>query len=98
LSSSDAIVVRTATVSTPRSSSRPASSASSAGTSATDSRTVPDGPSPASSGAGNQVSSTDPSAAMVARPTPEADVTVQNGTRLALSSVGLDLHGDPIAL
>jgi len=35
---------------------------------------------------------------MVARPTPEAEVTVQNGTRLASGSVGLDLCGDPVSL
>jgi succinyl-diaminopimelate desuccinylase len=35
---------------------------------------------------------------MVARPTPEAEVTVQNRTRLASSSVGLDLRGDPVSL
>nr|WP_225952811.1 succinyl-diaminopimelate desuccinylase [Mycobacterium sp. OAS707] len=35
---------------------------------------------------------------MVARPTPAADVTVQNRTRLTSSGVGLDLRGDPIAL
>jgi succinyl-diaminopimelate desuccinylase len=35
---------------------------------------------------------------MVARPTPEAEVTVQNRTRLTSSSVGLDLRGDPVAL
>jgi succinyl-diaminopimelate desuccinylase len=51
-----------------------------------------------SSGAGNQVSRTDPSAAMVARPTPAADVTVQNRTRLASKPVGLDLRGDPVTL
>src|SRR5215207_3011308 len=81
-----------------RSWSRPVSSASSGGTSAIDRRTVPVGPSAPSSGPGNHVSSTDPSAAMVARPTPEADVTLQNRTRLASSLVGLDLRGDPIAL
>jgi succinyl-diaminopimelate desuccinylase len=35
---------------------------------------------------------------MVAKPTPEAEVTVQNRTRLTSSSVGLDLRGDPISL
>src|SRR3954471_9701737 len=94
-------------MSTSRSSSRPASSASSGGTSATDSRTVPDGPSPAKSVSGNQVSRTVPSAAMVATPTPEAAlatlllasaVTLVEATRLASTGVGLDLRGDPIAL
>src|SRR2546430_1953905 len=98
LSSSDAIVVRTTAVWTSRSWSWPASSASSGGASAIDRRTVPVGPSAPSSGKGNQVSRTDPSAAMVARPTPAADVTVQNRTRLTSSPVGLDLRGDPIAL
>jgi succinyl-diaminopimelate desuccinylase len=35
---------------------------------------------------------------MVATPTPEAAVTLQKATRLALTGVGLDLRGDPIAL
>jgi succinyl-diaminopimelate desuccinylase len=35
---------------------------------------------------------------MVAKPTPEAEVTVQNRTRLTSSSVGLDLRGDPVSL
>ena len=69
-----------ATISVPRSSSRPASSASSPGTSATDSRTVPGAPNSPSSGAGNQVSRTDPSAASVANPIPEAPVTVPKAT------------------
>src|SRR5206468_585950 len=92
------MLVRTATVSTPRSSSRPVSPASSSGTSAADRRAVPDGPSAPSSGAGNHTSRTVPSAAMVARPTPAADVTSQNVTGLASMAVGLDLRGDPIAL
>src|ERR1700722_7092582 len=92
------MVVRTATVSTSRTSSRPVSSASSSGTSATERRTVPDGPSAPSSGPGNHVSRTDPSAAMVARPTPAAEVTSLKATGLALEVVGLDLRGDPIAL
>src|SRR5215208_5985390 len=92
------MTVRTTTTSTSRSSSRPANSASSGGTSATDSRTVPEGPSPANSGAGNQASRTVPSAATVATPTPEAEVTEQKATRLASTGVGLDLRGDPIAL
>ncbi len=51
------------------------------------------------SGAGNQVSSTVPSAATVASPTPAAEVTGLHGTgRLALRPVGLDLRSDPIAL
>src|SRR4029450_5183749 len=37
-------------------------------------------------------------AAMVARPTPAADVTSPKATRLASNPVGLDLHGDPVAL
>src|SRR5258705_197181 len=51
------MVVRTATVSTSRSSSRPVSPASSSGISPTDRRTVPVGPSTPSSGCGNHVSS-----------------------------------------
>src|SRR2546421_9765542 len=98
LSSSDAIVVRTTTVSTSRSWSWPASSASSGGASAIDRRTVPVGPSAPSSGEGNQVARTDPSAAMVARPTPAAEVTSLEATGLASSPVGLDLRGDPVAL
>ena len=35
---------------------------------------------------------------MVATPTPEAEVTLQEATRLASTGVGLDLRGDPIAL
>jgi succinyl-diaminopimelate desuccinylase len=35
---------------------------------------------------------------MVAKPTPAAEVTVQNRTRLTSSPVGLDLRGDPVAL
>jgi succinyl-diaminopimelate desuccinylase len=48
-----------------------------------------------SSGRGNQVSSTVPSAAMVASPTPAAEVTVQQAI---VRLVGLDLRGDPVAL
>jgi len=59
---------------------------------------VPVGPSAPSSGSGNHVSSTDPSAAMVARPTPAADVTSPKATRLTSNPVGLDLRGDPVAL
>ncbi len=43
------------------------------------------------------MSRTDPSAAKVAKPTPEADVTLVE-PRLASGGVGLDLRGDPIAL
>ena len=95
LSSSDEMTVRTATVSTSRSSSGPVSATSSSGISATDRRVVPEAPSAPSSGAGNHVSRTDPSAAMVASPIPAAEVTA---IRLTSSGVGLDLHGDPIAL
>src|SRR5690242_10549371 len=35
---------------------------------------------------------------MVAKPTPEAEVTSPKATRLTSRPVGLDLHGDPIAL
>jgi succinyl-diaminopimelate desuccinylase len=35
---------------------------------------------------------------MVASPTPEAEVTIQNRTRLTSNPVGLDLRDDPIAL
>src|ERR1700738_5235783 len=94
------MTVRTRTVSTSRSSSRPLSRASSPGTSATESRPVPGWsfavPIP---GAGTQVSSTVPPAATVASPTPAAEVTGLHGTgRLALSPVGLDVRSDPIAL
>src|ERR1700730_3291821 len=116
------MTVRTRTVSTSRSSSRPLSPASSPGASATESRTVPgwsfaamslsgeepiapmslsdeEPIAPPISGAGNQVSSTVPPAATVASPTPAAEVTGLHRTgRLALSPVGLDLRGDPIAL
>src|SRR5690349_1374377 len=92
------MTVRTNTDSVPRSSSRPASPASSAATSATESREVPAGPSASSSGAGNHVSSTVPSAAIVASPIPAAEVTAIHATGLALSPVGLDLRGDPIVL
>src|SRR6185312_6495944 len=67
-------------------------------TSATDRRTVPGESSASSSGAGNHASSTVPSAAIVASPTPAAEVTWRNLTGLALTTVGLDLRGDPIAL
>src|ERR1700758_1712829 len=90
--------VRIITVSTSRSSSRPASSPSSPGTSATESREVPAGCATLTSGAGNHASSTVPSAAMAARPTPAAQVTGLDVTGLTLSIVGLDLRGDPIAL
>src|SRR5690242_12079665 len=35
---------------------------------------------------------------MVAKPTPEAEVTSPKATRLTSRPVGLDLHGDPVAL
>src|ERR1700736_4551487 len=94
------MTVRTRTVSTSRSSSRPLSPASSPGTSATERRTVPGWSFAVPiSGAGNQVSSTVPPAATVASPTPAAEFTGLHGTgRLALSPVGLDLRSDPIAL
>ena len=93
------MTVRTRTVSMSRSSSRPLSAASSPGTSATESRAVPGCVAVPISGAGNQVSSTVPSAVTVASPTPAAEVTGFHGTgRLALNPVGLDLRSDPIAL
>ena len=89
--------MRTTTVSVSRSSSRPASAASSSGTSATDSRTVPLSPDSISSGAGNQVSRTDPSAASVASPIPEAAVT-RPTLPTHYAGIVLDLRGDPIEL
>src|SRR5947209_7076939 len=89
-------------VSVSRSSSRTASSASSSAHngnpgSATDNRVVPASPEEISSGAGNQVSRTDPLAASVASPMPEAAVT---GPTLPTHYAGivLDLRGDPIEL
>src|ERR1700684_3492205 len=80
-----------------RSSSRPASPPSSAGTSATDNRVVPLSPDSISSGAGNQVSRTDPFAAIVASPMPEAAVTRPTLPTHYAETV-LDLRGDPIEL
>src|SRR5947209_5342309 len=89
-------------VSVSRSSSRTASSASSSAHngnpgSATDNRVVPASPEEISSGAGNQVSRTDPLPASVASPIPEAAVT---GPTLPTHYAGtvLDLRGDPIEL
>ena len=69
-----------------RSSSRPTSEASSAGTSETASRVVTLVPDSVSYGAGNQVSRIDPSEARVANPipaAPAAPVTVDKGTLVA---------------
>ena len=98
MSSSEPITVRTTTVSVSRSSSRPASAASSSGTSATDSRVVPLSPESISSGAGNQVSRTDPLAASVASPIPEAAVTRPTLPTHYAEYFVLDLRGDPIEL
>src|ERR1700722_6376976 len=97
MSSSKPITVRTNTVSVSRSSSRPASAANSSGTSATDNRVVPLWPDSISSGAGNQVSRTDPLAASVASPIPEAAVTRPTLPTYYAETV-LDLRGDPIEL
>src|SRR3984957_6463515 len=97
MSSSKPITVRTNTVSVSRSSSRPASAANSSGTSATDNRVVPLWPDSISSGAGNQVSRTDPLAASVASPIPEAAVTRPTLPTHYAETV-LDLRGDPIEL
>src|SRR6201995_3056900 len=91
------MMVRTTTVSVPRSSSRPASAANSLGNSATESRPVPASPDSISSGAGNQVSRTDPLAAIVASPIPEAAVTCPTLPTYYAETV-LDLRGDPIEL
>src|SRR6516162_2678703 len=69
------MVVRTAIVSVPRSSSRPTSAPSSGGTSDIASRDVALVPDSVSSGAGNQASRIDPSEASVASPIPAAPVT-----------------------
>ena len=59
------------------------------GTSATDSRVVPLGvPHEPISGAGNQVSSTVPSAATVASPMPAAEVTGLHGTSTNVGARG----------
>src|ERR1700737_3543841 len=89
--------VRTTPVSGPRSSSGPASAANPSGTSATDSRTVPLSPDSISSGAGNQVSRTDPLPANVASPIPEAAVTCPT-LPTHYAGIMLDLRGDPIEL
>ncbi|SKT56287.1 Uncharacterised protein [Mycobacteroides abscessus subsp. abscessus] len=70
-------MVRTNTFSTPRSGSEPASPDNSAGASGSKTRSVPGVPGVSvNSGAGYQVSRTDPSAAMVARPSATAPLTV----------------------
>ncbi len=78
------MTVRTATTSTPRRGSGPIAAVapppSSSAACSAESRSVPDGPGPpaavsvTSSGAGNQVSRTVPSAAIVARPAATAPV------------------------
>src|ERR1700692_3846282 len=70
------MTVRTAMVSVLRSSSRPTNAASSGGTSDGARRDVALVPDSVSSGAGNQVSSMDPSAPRVANPMLAAPVTV----------------------
>src|SRR6202051_4267959 len=70
------MTVRTAMVSVLRSSSRPTNAASSGGTSDGARRDVALVPDSVSSGAGNQVSSIDPSALRVANPMLAAPVTV----------------------